>query len=74
MRTGALLTPTVFSQGTFKIWDLVPVRAGVAHCLMSFRLPGLTGPMAPEAFAFRGDTSAILAGRARLMMFMVCSR
>ena len=58
-------------QGTFKIWDLVPARAGVAFCLMSIRLPSLTGAMTPEAFAFKGDTSAIVAGRSRLHMFMV---
>lgn len=61
----------VSCQGVFKVWDLVPVRAGQATCLMTIRLDMLTGVMCPEAFAFMGSTCTILTGRNRLQLFSV---
>jgi hypothetical protein len=64
--------PSVFAgQGTFKVWDLVPARAGVAHCLMSFRLEGLTGVLAPEQFDFIPYSCGILTGNHKLGHYKV---
>lgn len=58
-------------QGTFKVWDLIPARAGVAHCLMSFRMEGLTGVLAPEQFDFIPQSYGVLTGNHKLGHFKV---